>query len=453
MSNYWNKNFTLLCFLIFGAATSFAQPKDNAPYSRFGLGDPLNQFFSSAAGMGGLSATYADPFHVNFLNPASLGHLASATFEVGVFGENSTLESNDLSQEIWSGNLNYISLGFPLQNNLNAVLNRKVKPVKWGMNIALLPYTNVDYEVQTEGPHPVNDTLDVLNIFEGNGGTNRLIWSNGWKYKNFSGGINMGLIFGKLEKDRSAIFQNLDASYDDRFTDDISVSGFVWSVGAQYQLLLNKEEYEKSKNLGDKKSLIFGLYGNSKTGFKTTNDRLAIGINSRLGSLGVDTLVNEQIISKDNKLPAEFTAGVMYEHIGKLRVGFEYSIGKWSGYVNEATGEGTPDGIQFSDSQRISAGLEWIPDATSYNSFLKRVRYRFGAYYHDDPRLEDLKNTGISFGLGLPIVLPRQQTSFVNIAFEYGKFGISDSIEEKYFRTTIGFTLNDNSWFFKRKFN
>ena len=75
MSNYWNKNFTLLCFLIFGAATSFAQPKDNAPYSRFGLGDPLNQFFSSAAGMGGLSATYADPFHVNFLNPASLGHL------------------------------------------------------------------------------------------------------------------------------------------------------------------------------------------------------------------------------------------------------------------------------------------------------------------------------------------------------------------------------------------
>jgi hypothetical protein len=84
---------------------------------------------------------------------------------------------------------------------------------------------------------------------------------------------------------------------------------------------------------------------------------------------------------------------------------------------------------------------------------LKRVRYRIGGYYRDDPRLTDLKDIGVSLGLGLPVILPRQQTSFVNIGFEYGKFGISDSIEETYFRTTIGFTLNDNSWFFKRKFN
>ncbi|RMG86950.1 MAG: hypothetical protein D6714_03250 [Bacteroidetes bacterium] len=453
MSNYWNKKFTLLCVLLLGAIAAFAQPKDNAPYSRFGLGDPLNQYFVSAAGMGGLSATYADPFHVNFLNPASLGHLASTSFEVGIWGENANLQSKEASQRIWSGNLGYLSLGFPLQNQLNAVLERKARPVKWGMNIAILPYTNIDYDVEIEGVHPENDSITVRNVFQGRGGANRLMWGNGFKYKNLAVGVNLGVLFGKMERTRSALFQDLEASYDDRFEDDITLNGFIWNAGVQYHLLLNRAEYEKDYDLSLKKTLIIGAYGNSRTSFKTTNEQLAIGLNSRYGSLGIDTLVRQTVESKDNRLPAEFTIGLMYEHTGKLRAGFEYSIGKWSDYVNTATKEGTPGGTTLEDSKSIRLGLEWIPEATSYNNFFKRVRYRVGGFYSDDPRLNDLRNVGVSIGFGLPVVLPRQQTSFVNIAFEYGKFGVNNSIEETYFRTSIGFTLNDNSWFFKRKFN
>ena len=55
--------------------------------------------------------------------------------------------------------------------------------------------------------------------------------------------------------------------------------------------------------------------------------------------------------------------------------------------------------------------------------------------------------------MGLPITLPRQQVSFVNLGFEFGQNGGNTTLTETYGRVTLGFTLNDNSWFYKRKFN
>jgi hypothetical protein len=79
-----------------------------------------------------------------------------------------------------------------------------------------------------------------------------------------------------------------------------------------------------------------------------------------------------------------------------------------------------------------------------------------GAYYRQDPRSvkggTDLNDIGFTLGLGMPVIMPRQQTSFVNLALELGKLGTDSPLEETYFRITAGFTLNDNTWFFKRRF-
>jgi hypothetical protein len=83
------------------------------------------------------------------------------------------------------------------------------------------------------------------------------------------------------------------------------------------------------------------------------------------------------------------------------------------------------------------------------------VRYRAGAFLREDPRYiegKSFENIGITLGLGFPITLPRQQTSFVNVAFELSRNGAGTSIEEQYAKVTLGFTLNDNTWFFKRRF-
>ncbi|RMF28186.1 MAG: hypothetical protein D6765_06365, partial [Bacteroidetes bacterium] len=107
----------------------------------------------------------------------------------------------------------------------------------------------------------------------------------------------------------------------------------------------------------------------------------------------------------------------------------------------------------LTDGWRLSFGAEFVPDFASYNNYFRRIRYRLGFYHHDDPRTDELRQTALSVGFGLPVIMPRQQTSYVNLTFEVGKFGEAGFIDERFFRISAGFTLNDNTWFFKRKFN
>jgi hypothetical protein len=60
---------------------------------------------------------------------------------------------------------------------------------------------------------------------------------------------------------------------------------------------------------------------------------------------------------------------------------------------------------------------------------------------------------GITIGAGFPLVLPRQQVSFVNLAIQMGTIGDPSILRERFIKLNLGFTLNDNTWFYKRKFN
>ncbi|MEK7253653.1 MAG: hypothetical protein AAB316_02840 [Bacteroidota bacterium] len=419
----------------------FAQPKDNSPYSRLGLGEPVNHTLSSA-GFGGLSAAYADPLHVNLLNPASLGWLGATTFEAGVFFENSTIQFDDETTKVRTGNLNHLSLAFPMRNSLNDVLLKRKPKFFWSMNLALLPNTTVGYNIETEDVLPGVDT--VLNSFQGTGGTNKLLIGNGFRYKNFTWGLNLGYLFGQLENHREVEFTDLTASYTDIFLDNISVRGFLWNLGVQYRHDFDKKKSEDEFYSG--RSLVIGAYGNSATNFKTKNDVVRIRQNEDYAPVHRDTLFIEEDQKRSGKLPAEFTFGLMYQHTAKLRIGAEFGFANWSNYENEVKPEA------LFNSRRLAAGIEYIPDYSSYNNYLRRIRYRAGFYHRTDPRLEDLTQYAVTLGFGLPVILPRQQTSFVNLAFELGQYDTPNAIKETFIKIALGFSLNDTSWFFKRKF-
>jgi hypothetical protein len=426
---------------LLATAVVFAQPKDNAPYSRLGLGEPAGLGLS-ATGFGGLSAAYADPLHINLLNPASYGQMRVATFEAGLFAEQSVIKSNDQKTNVWTGNLSHLSLALPMRNPLNDLLAKKKRDFFWGMNLALLPVSSVGYDIETTEIHPEVDT--TVNAFQGTGGVNKFLWGNGFTYKNFSFGFNLGYLFGQLEGDRKVTFRNLEAAYGDKFEDDITIRGFRWNLGAQYRFDLDKKATE---GFYQGKSLIVGVYGNTATGFSTQSTVNRIRENFVYSPVQSDTIYSEKDVKGDGKLPAEWTAGLVYQKTDKWRIGIEYGVANWSNYENDAKPE------TLFDSRRIAVGAEFIPNATSYNNYLQRIRYRAGFYHRTDPRLEDLNQYALTFGLGLPVILPRQQTSFVNLAFEIGRYDTSGAIEETFVKMSLGFTLNDSSWFFKRKFN
>jgi len=197
--------------------------------------------------------------------------------------------------------------------------------------------------------------------------------------------------------------------------------------------------------------LTLGAFGHTATSFNTSTTRLRSRLNPTYSNTA-DTIQSQIDFKQDGKLPAEVTLGFTFRHKSKWLVGFDVSFADWSSYENPAGDFNTENSIKLNKSSRFSGGFQITPDAASYNKYLKRVSYRFGGYFFDDPRLDDLKTYALTVGAGFPIILSRNRTSFVNLAFEMGNTN-SDTIDERFYRVNVGFTLNDNSWFFKRKFN
>ena len=438
--------FVLACASIgmLTAQSTTLFPKGNSPYSRFGLGDLVNQNFAAAGGMGNLSAAFTDPFHLNLQNPASLASLQSTAFEIGVFGRYAKLQdANNNKDNLWNGNLNYLALGFPLINPISRVLDKSKSPWSYGMALALQPYSTVGYDIRAQVQQP-GDLQLTTNVFKGTGGTYRLNWGNGVKYNNFAAGVTLGYYFGKITNNLLVQFDSIELAYNTEINNEVSVSGLLWDVGVQYTLEFGK--IGKTQNA--RQRLIAGIYGNTNTNFNT-NSSLLFTRNNFYTPL--DTLISEVNEKGKGTLPAQWTAGILYEQPNKFKLGAEYSIASWSQYKNE----GKEENISFLDANRLAVGLEYIPEFNSYNHYFNRVRYRAGFIYATDPRSisgEQLKQYSVTIGAGFPIVLPRQQVSFINLSLEGGQFGLSNAVRENFIRMTLGFTLNDNTWFFKRKF-
>ena len=168
--------------LLFLPLCAWAQPKDNSPYSRFGIGDIADNNFMASRQMGGLGASFVDQYAINIVNPASLSYLTTASFDIGLHAEYSTLEDREnMSVSRWNGNLNYISLAFPLQNQLNDLLDRKRRDLNFGMAFTLMPYSNVGYDISSSFTEEEIGEYDI--VYQGSGGTYQFLWSNGVRYK------------------------------------------------------------------------------------------------------------------------------------------------------------------------------------------------------------------------------------------------------------------------------
>jgi len=397
--------------------------------------------------MGGLSAPYQNIYRLNLLNPASLAYLETTALEVGLDATRVQLESSSASETSWRGNLSYLALGFPLINPINEVLDRKQSPLGLGMAFAIQPFTTVGYNIQTtDQVEGVNGSTS--NALIGDGGIYRFSWSNAIKYGPIAGGLTIGLNQGTISNQRFVQFDSLDNSYVTTFVDEFTLSGFYWRFGLQYAYSFKKPDGEGGKKATGSR-LIFGLQGSTDNSFSTDGTRFAER-RSFIYDL-VDTLVNETGQEGDGILPASYTFGITYEKLNKFQIGVEAGLSQWSNYENDARPN---DRLQDSWHARIGGAV--TPNATSYDNYFARVQYRFGAYYRTDPRQfegNQLEDYGLSIGFGFPIILPRQRTSFIDLALEGGQFGLSDELQETYVRITLGFTLNDNTWFFKRKFN
>ncbi len=443
---------SFITFALFAGhlSTSWAQPKFNSPYSRYGLGDPVRPSFIAQTGYGGQTAAFHDPYHLNPFNPASYAFLRTATFEGGAYARYGNYQSRSASQQSWTGNMAYLALGFPLRNAINDILDRQRSPWHYGTGLMVMPNTAVGYNILVSDSLP--DVGKFFNEYKGDGGTYRFSWGHSLRYKRTAVGVDLGWLFGQMAYESSTVFSDSFPTFISTRREGQNISGFAWRLGIQQDWVL--KHYETDASL-PKQWITFGITASKRQQINSTADRLFVRHRGRQPNgqySSADTLLLQSGQSYALTLPASVRAGVQYVKANYLRLGVEFAYEGWSVFENPVR----PNDADFRNTLEVAAGIEYTPDHISYNRYLKRVRYRAGAYYRQDPRLVgagQLDDIGLSVGMGFPLILPRQQVSFIQMAAEIGRLGRETSIRETYARFTLGFTFNDDSWFFKRRFD
>jgi len=418
----------------------------NSPFSRFGIGDLADPNPIYLRHMGGVNAAFADNYHINHVNPASYSFLRATAFDIGLSANRISLsDQSDNNFSDWGGNLEYLSLAFPLRNPLNEVFDREKRDFRHGMGFSLIPISRVSY-------HILNDEVDpeignFTREFIGDGGIYKVQWGNSVFYKNLSVGINLGYQFGKITYERVINFDELTA-FDNRFTNDYSLNSFNYNVGAIYQFILNKAQFTKDPNI-EVKALNIGIYGNTNTSFSTNGTELFQNSSGDIEVLAIrDTLSFAEDIQGRGTLPAQLGVGANYYVGGSLSLGVNYVLTRWSQYENEANPE------ELSDASKLSFGGFYRPNVKSFN-YRDRIYYRFGFSYGKGERSvnqEELDQYSINAGFGFPFVYQRK-ISHINLGIEFGQRSTGSLLSENFVKFGLGLTFNDDEWFIKRKYN
>jgi hypothetical protein len=147
-------------------------------------------------------------------------------------------------------------------------------------------------------------------------------------------------------------------------------------------------------------------------------------------------------------IPSNLGYGISYEKINKFVIGLEAQMQNFSQYRSFAGVQG-----ELGDTYRVALGGQIVPNFSMASNVFKRSTIRFGVEYQQTPFIlnqTQITDIGINFGASVPI----NSLSLMNFAFKFGSRGTLNNnlIKEDYFGLTLGFSLNDNTWFYKRVF-
>ena len=416
----------LLLFILPSYFVAYGQKLVNSPYARFNLGilEPSGSFRSQ--GMGGTGTAIRDNSTLYYTNPASYSSIDtnSFIFDFGIdYGINilSDGTSRHTSDDI---NFDHMLLGFPILKG-------------FGMGMGITTFSNGYYSISDAigeddpGYDPV--TGRYIETHAGSGGITKFFIGSGIRmFKYFSAGVNLNMLFGKLNRTNQFDFTDYYNSYNNNSGENLRISGLNFDYGLQIELPLKKDYF-----------IIAGASMGSGKKYKTNFE----AISYRYNYYGTTDTISWSADDSKSFIPGSIRTGLSFGKKNKFTGAFDYVMTKWS----ESTLSGSEG--YLADTRSLQLGVEYIPEKYSNFNFLKRIEYRLGAHLDDNYLLingEQLKEIGVSFGLGLPM---RRTFSKANLFFDYTRRSGSGSLmhTENYFSVGASLNLYD-FWFEKQRY-
>jgi len=351
----------ILALLMFGTVWGLHGQNTYSPYSVLGVGDLHGMDLVHNRAMGGVGISNADAFFLNNKNPALLTANRVVVFEAGIGTEFKSLQTDDLSQDNFTGGLSYLAFGFPAIRD------------KWTISFGLMPFSTVNYESSVLATIPGSFT-DAITTFEGSGGLSQAYFATGYKV---AGGLSLGVrasyLFGSMRQETVFFVEN--TLYQTAVLERNSVSDLALGLGAAYSLKVGKEEDQSYLNFG----ITYDLGGDRDV--------------KRLERLERRDLSNDLISPDDTipylltdnlrgnlTLPSSLGLGISFEKRFKWTIAMDLVLGQWSDF-RDFSGQS----VGFNNQTDIAVGGSWTPDLFSVSSYFKRVTYRLGINYEQTP--------------------------------------------------------------------
>ncbi|EPR66053.1 outer membrane protein [Cyclobacterium qasimii] len=401
----------------------------SSTYSSLGVGVFNNSGLTQNQGMGGMGISFGNSYSINHVNPAVSVKNTAYGFQAALNYNKLTAATELASEDLDGGGLSYVAMSFP------------VVPRKVTLGFGLNQLTGVDYNIIVNTPVAGTDLISK-NTIVGTGGLSQVYLQSGFQvYKNLSLGVEGAYTFGSTIRNNQLNLLDTDLNsvgISSEYYERLTFSDVVFKGGAYYAQPLGNQQY---LNIG----AIYQIFGdvNGREFAKVAESGQASIPNS-------DGDVIADNVSGNVFIPAKLGYGVTYEKINKFAVGVEAQFQDFSSF--RAFNASSPSG-NMGKAFKFSLGGQYIPNAFSLESLLSRSTIRAGIEYERLPFQVNQKNVddiGINFGTSIPIY----SMSLLNLALKAGKRGtVNDGlVRENYIKVSLGLSINDNSWFYKKVF-
>lgn len=439
----------LLIFTLIFSFHGKSQLTSNSPFTAYGFGERGSDMLAPFTGLGSCGLTYFDSTVFNPHNPATYNTLGQGQplFTIGLNTKINQFDQGEQSSFRTTAYPDPFALAFTLKKH-------------FGLAIGLRPYTQKGYEI-VDTSVVGSDSIEYRYLGKGNVNNVFLgLSSNLLKLENtiLSVGANLGYLFGTTNNERNS-----------RLLDNTPLDGGVsWNTLRVSSLHYEFGSYFK-QSFNAKHHLTVAAVYEPMQKINATNDSYLF-----YGIIGdpeqYDTLVQNTGVEGSLRMPSRMQLGFAYtfwfndkrknnsSRNSELAFHANYSSTDWSEF--ESSFENSPFSLV---STKLSFGFQYTPERKFLENavsskFYEKIHYRAGAYQSLLPYTisnSQLKDQGITFGIGLPIITQNTLSS-INFGVSVGqrKTEIQNALNEKYLGIQLGISIAPSvyeRWFRKIK--
>ncbi|MBR2936258.1 MAG: hypothetical protein IKB81_04175 [Paludibacteraceae bacterium] len=397
----------LICASVM-AMGMWAQNATSSPSSRFGYGELNSNLPGAYRAMGGVGIGMRTNKAINPAQPASYTGCDSLTFMFDIAGSllyTNYGDANGQRNKV-NGNLEYITMQFPLWRRYVA------------MSLGVTPYSAVGYNFALVDS--INSDYFFSKSYRGQGGFTQVYGGLSANICDWVAlGVNAYYMFGDIEQIRSLNFT--DASIDSlQQVERLTANSLRLRYGVQLFHTFGKHTVTLGGIFENKQPFSRMNYEHQET---TTRDTISM-------------------IDSGFEMPMVYGAGLSYGYDNRLLIGVDYMCQDWSNvlYFGEKG--------SLHKSHRMAVGAEYRNDPMS-RKYVNAIYWRLGAHY--TTAYTDQYNqaeVGVSMGIGFPL---KTVGTVINTTVEYGRRGLTQGVlNENYLRLVINASISEH-WFFKRK--